>query len=422
MRALSETVVRALEDGELDRVWGLLEPHAASLGDDPELALAWLRALEHAPSRPTLQDEVRRAVGGGEDPRRVVAACAALNAAAQLRPLDLPPLPEGPAAQAARLAEQALARDPSGPLAGYLWINRANALRALGPEEDGRAQRAYAEALARDDRGWWHFDLAVLHKWRGRWEASLQASLAARERLGAVRPVCWNIALAATALGDGGRALEAWRALGFDPRLGEGSGLPFVEGIPPFQVRVPSRPSGFGLGEPEGEQFELVWVQPISPCHGVLASPTFGDAPVDYGDVVLWDGAPVLFDPPCFPLLEILRRGDERRLRFLALASAGEVEEVAGALGELGVQAFAHPRGRAIEGQQLIVGKLVAAATLDLSELRRRFEAALDAADGARWAVPDLYELCGDTKRAGREHQRWRGLARAAVKRGFLEP
>lgn len=417
MGALREQVARAIEEDDLDRAWALLEPREAELSSDPELALVWLGALEHAPGRPTLREEVRRALASADDERLVVAACAALNAAAQLRPLDLPPLAGGPAEEAARLAEEALRRAPDGPLAAYLWINRANALRALGAEQDGRAQRAYQEALARDDRGWWHFDLAVLHKWRGRWRASLEASLAARERLGPSRPVDWNIALAATALGDGARAAEAWRALGLQPRLDAAGGLPVVEGIPPLQVRVPSRPTGYGLGEPEGEVLEVLWVQPISPCHGVVASPSFGEAPVDFGDVVLWDGAPVHLDPPCFPLLEILRRGDERRLRLLAIVSSGEVEERVAGLADLGVRVFVHPRGQEVAGQRVVVGKLIVPAGVDLAEVRRR----LEAQRGARWAIPELYELCGDTKRAGREHQTWRGIARAAVKRGLVE-
>ncbi len=418
MASLREAVARAIEEGNLDRAWELLEPHADELSEDPDLALVWLGALEHAPSRPTLRQEVRRALASTGDTRLVVAACAALNAAAQLRPLDLPPLDGGPAEEAARLAEDALGQEPDGPLAGYLWINRANALRAMGPEHDGRAQRAYQEALARDDRGWWHFDLAVLHKWRGRWRASLEAGLAAQERLGAERPVSWNIALAATAIGDGERAAEVWRTLGLQPRLDAGGGLPVVEGIPPLRVRVPSRSSGYGLGEPEEDLLEVVWVQPISPCHGVVSSPTFGDAPVDFGDVVLWDGAPVHLDPSCFPLLEILHRGDERRLRFLAIGSPAEVEELVAGLADLGVHAFAHPRGHEVAGQRVAVGKLIVPAGTDPHEVRRR----LEAHPGARWAIPELYELCGDTKRAGREHQTWRGLVRAAIKRGLVDP
>ena len=33
--------------------------------------------------------------------------------------------------------------------------------------------------------------------------------------------------------------------------------------------------------------FEVVWVQPLSPCHGVVRSPTQRDAVADFGDVVV---------------------------------------------------------------------------------------------------------------------------------------
>ncbi len=63
--------------------------------------------------------------------------------------------------------------------------------------------------------------------------------------------------------------------------------------------------------------FELVWIAPLSPCHGVVQSPTFRDAPIDYGDLVLWDGRSGRGartsdeeSVQVFPLLEILRPGD----------------------------------------------------------------------------------------------------------------
>ena len=97
--------------------------------------------------------------------------------------------------------------------------------------------------------------------------------------------------------------------------------------------------------------FELVWVAPLSPCHGVVQSATFREAPIDYGDVVLWDGAPVsvLKTPegpvPRFPLLEILRRGDEERMRFVALSEEpGRLAEVEAALPP-GWTRAAHPAG-----------------------------------------------------------------------------
>ncbi|MAC25269.1 MAG: hypothetical protein CMH59_02065, partial [Myxococcales bacterium] len=225
-------------------------------------------------------------------------------------------------------------------------------------------------------------------------------------------------ALAATALGQGDVAAGLWRDLGIEARLSEG-GMPIVEGVPEVRVRAPSVASGHGvLPEPE-RSFEVLWVAPTSPCHGVVISPSFRDCPVDWGDVVLWDGAPVSQDPPVFPLLEILREGDEHRFRFVALAKRGDVEKIVERLPE-GVQAFAHPVGVEKDGDVLAYGKLVAPASVDLKALRGRFEAALAELRTMRLAMPELYEKTGPTKRAGQEHQAWRGIERVALKRGLV--
>ena len=36
-------------------------------------------------------------------------------------------------------------------------------------------------------------------------------------------------------------------------------------------------------------------------------------------------------------------------------------------------------------------------------------------------AIPELYEALGDSKRAGQEHQAWRGIERNAMKKGLVD-
>ncbi|MEO0324669.1 MAG: hypothetical protein AAF447_17030, partial [Myxococcota bacterium] len=325
---------------------------------------------------------------------------------------------------------------PPATLVPYLHINRANALRGLGPARDDEAQAAYAAALQSPDApGGWFVDLGVLHKWRGRWDAAAEAFGHARSRLGATRRVLWNQALVATARGQGAEATAHWQALGFAAGRPEGAAegrLPEVDGLPPLRLRVPAKASGFaGQGAPrdaEDRSYEVVWVAPLTPGHGIVQSPTFEEAPVDYGDVVLWDGAPVAEERvavpgegsralPVFPLLEILRPGEEKRFRFVA---AHEGEDLDGWLTDLlsglpeGCRAFAH----AGEAAGLAYGKLVVPSAVALGDLRGRLEALLASRRTLRFAIPALYEEVADAKRAGLEHQGWRGIERRAGVRG----
>ena len=123
-----------------------------------------------------------------------------------------------------------------------------------------------------------------------------------------------------------------------------------------------------------------------------MQSPTFEDAPVDYGDVVLWDGAPVAEERvavmgdapralPVFPLLEILRRGEERRLRFVAAMGDADLDALVEGLPG-GCRAFAH--ASAAEG--LAYGKLIVPGAVALEDVKGRLEALL----AGETLAPDL--------------------------------
>lgn len=369
--------------------------------------------------------------------------------------MDEPPLSEdGPAAWAASALRQSLdsldeadRQDPDA--AGNLQAMLGNALRFCGPGRDAEAQNAFTAAIELDpERGEWWYDAGLLDKWRGRFHEGYAANEQARMRLGPQRPVLWNLAICATALGKSEEAVEAWEEIGVQARLDRSRDLPYVAGLPPMLLRVLSRtPATDATSQlpDKAVAFELVWIAPLSPCHGVVQSPTFRDAPIDYGDLVLWDGAPVAAhkvsadEPvPVFPLLEILRRGDERRWPFVALerepgASTG-LEE---ALPE-GVRVFVqqervdhhcaacdagvphehtqdHPTEDPSASVPLVRGKLVVPADLDLNAFRESWEALVKTRP-MTLSVPGLYEELGDSKRAGQEHQAWRGIEGKAVR------
>ena len=420
----------ALATRDLEAAWAVVEEVEASSRDD---ALLLLALADADPSRPELAARIEAVAGAHRTDAEVqVAACAALLAVAGRRPMDAPALADGPAALALRLAEACLEASPPAALAPYLHINRANALRALGRDRDAEAREAYAAALAHPEApGGWYVDLGVLHKWRGRWDSAADAFAEARARLGETRRVLWNQALVATARGRGAEAEAHWRALGFGAKrpadAAEGR-LPEVPELPPLRLRVPAKASGLGAPAPgrgdDARSYEVVWVAPLTPGHGVVQSPTFEEAPVDYGDVVLWDGAPVAEERlgaageapralPVFPLLEVLRPGEERRLRFVAAMGKGDLDALLAGLPD-GCRIFAHEG----EAEGLAYGKLIVPGGMGLGDVQGRLEAVLTARRTLRFAVPALYEAVADAKRAGLEHQAWRGIERRAGLRG----
>ncbi|MCB9591573.1 MAG: hypothetical protein H6719_02470 [Sandaracinaceae bacterium] len=438
----------AAEAEDRAAVWAALEPLAHLISTDARVARMWGEALRTSPDRAGLDDEAAAILDAWPGELEVViAACDALVRKAGRRPIDEPPLDPRAGALAAEAAGRCFAKlsaearvDPER--GGALLALKGNALRTLGPKRLDDAASSLERAIALEPRGTWLFDLGLVHKHGRAWAAALDANRRARAALGdGHRGALFNLALAATAVGEGAAAAEAWRAAGIDASRAEGA-LPFVAGLPPAQVRLPTIGSGVDVdvGVPdEAASFEAVWVQPLSPCHGVVRSPTHREAVADFGDVVLWDPSPVAViagdggPVPRFAFLGVLRPGDERRFRFVALQQAeGQIDAIAAALPE---DVVLYPQGERVEvscprcaagdryvkhdhlpaeEHRVVHGKLVVPGAWDLGDLAAELERATKAASGVSMAIPGLHEARGDTKMAGKHHKRWGAIARTS--------
>ena len=104
----------------------------------------------------------------------------------------------------------------------------------------------------------------------------------------------WNLGICATGAGEGEVALQVWKDLGQKIEMGR-FGLP-DGGYPQCKIRLAERP----LAERDASQDdpgleETIWVERLSPCHGIIRSVLYQDLGIDYGDVVLFDGAPITY-------------------------------------------------------------------------------------------------------------------------------
>lgn len=444
---------------DLATTWQELLQRRAQLRTDPELVRLALGLIREMGNASMHRDVLRELVETWTDDWQIVLTAASmLVEQAGRRGMDEPPIREdGPAWWAASGLERALGalsdEDREDPdVAGNLRAMLGNALRFCGPGRDAEAQEAFTEAIELDpERGEWWYDAGLLDKWRGRFDEGYKANELAWMHMGPEKPVLWNLAICATAIGKAEEAVEAWRRIGVEARVDHARQMPYVANLPPLLVRVLSRTPATDATSQLPDKavgFELVWVAPLSPCHGVVQSPTFRDAPIDYGDLVLWDGAPVAAHRaldgdtvPVFPLLEILRHGAERRYPFVALErEPGALEGLEAAL-PAGTRIFLqqervehhcaaceagephdHEHARAAPASPseagsiaLVRGKVILQPAQSLDEFARSWEAAI-AARAATVATPALYEQLKDAKRAGQEHQAWRGIEGKALR------
>jgi hypothetical protein len=197
---------------------------------------------------------------------------------------------------------------------GPLHFGLARICAQAGPAFDDRACAAFEIALnAAPAAGDWWLTCARFHLLRRRYALAQVAAGQAHRHLPerSVEQAIFVAASAATGAGEGAAALEGWQAIGRTGQL-DADGLPRIEGLTPVEVR---------LAADEGAG-EAVWVQPHSPCHGRVMSPTILDCEADFDDRVLWDGVPLGFREvdgervPLFRCIARLRSGSARTIRY----------------------------------------------------------------------------------------------------------
>jgi hypothetical protein len=443
-RDVEEKLTRALAATSPAAAWAELEPLRDRITEDRELAAVWVTLLQASPQRAFALEDARAVLSRFPlDSELQVTALTTLVRIADLVPFDEPRPAVDAAAIAVTAAERALAASRSDDRGGLL-VALGNALSRLGPARDAEAVAAFEEAIRIEGRADWLSDLGVCHKRARRFRAALIAFQKAHEKGKRSRGLSFHLALSAIATGEHAIAREALVALGL-PVEGGAEARPFVPDLPPVQVRMPTLGTGHAIGSvvpDESASFERVWMQPLSPVHGVLRSPTHREAAADYGDVVLVDPAPVTHvveegkRVPVLGMLGVLSKGDERRVRFLALEqTAGDAAGIGAGLPE-GVVFYVHgervervcPRCAAgetlsrhehlpAEEHRAVFGKIVVPASVPLKDVALALEKARAARPGVLLAVPGLFEALGETANAGKAHKTWGVIERGVLAR-----
>jgi len=437
IQELFTAVTEEAKNGSPEQAWSLAEPLLRAQAKDETAAAALARLVARGAFSRSDGLVAARALASAH-PSSIVVMSRLGNAFQQLHDIDYlnaeppsDPLFTLVARTLVELLESGSTRSESEEVA--LVEGLYTAARLLGRSWDKLAEQCSKRLIELSPDSWTaHYDAGLFYKTRGRFEEGCRHNQRAYELGGSESDaVRWNLGICATGARDAGTALSVWKSLGNHIELGR-FGLPDGE-YGDVKVRLAERPlaerdPAKAPDEP-GEE-ETVWVERLSPCHGIIRSALYAELGVDFGDVVLFDGAPITYHEydgervPVFPHLVTLARNGYRIVQFGGTqAHAHQIAELskqlpADAVLYVHTEQFRvlcancwenyrdeHARHREVE-HAVVTGKLCAPADIPAAELLKMLDSAVASAAGVQLLLPDLVRECGYLARADVEARR----------------
>lgn len=198
--------------------------------------------------------------------------------------------------------------------------------RLAGRKYDTLAEKAYKRTIELyPDVSWPHYNWGLYCKTRGQFNEGVKAnqkaiSISENPSDGSL----WNLGICATGAGDMETALNLWKKLGNNIEPGR---FELPEGkYASVKVRLAEFPlTERNANNDEPGREETVWIERLSPCHGIIDSVLYEDLGVDFGDVILFDGAPITYhkvgerEVPVFPHLSTLKKRNFQFYDFVGL-------------------------------------------------------------------------------------------------------
>ncbi|AJC79089.1 tetratricopeptide repeat-containing protein [Rhizobium etli bv. phaseoli str. IE4803] len=328
--AIVRDVVAEGQAGRKQAAWQKIQPFRKAQRYQTEAAMALLWIVEEQSlTREEATDVLSEIADAHDDNIDILSALGlSLEAVRDIDDLNAPP-PEHPIFQSMVAKLHHLAKLHEGlPEQEQILRGLATSARMMARQMDAIAENSLRKLTEIDSRNSaYQYNLGLFYKTRGRFAEGAAAGRAAvslqREVIDSSE---WNLGICATGARDTQTALDVWKRMGQKIELGR-FGLP--EGrYSACKVRLAQRPLAERTADTDdpGEE-ETVWIERLSPCHGIVRSVLYGKIGVDYGDVVLMDGTPITHHTygeqqvPVFPHLATLLR---RNYQFFAFAGTQE--------------------------------------------------------------------------------------------------
>jgi Flp pilus assembly protein TadD len=294
--AIVHGVIAEGQAGRKESAWRMLQPlrKAQSRQRRAAMALLWIvdaQGLERQ-AAVELLSEIEQS--DHQDIEILSALGRCLERVRDIDDLNAPPPAEAVFRKVVEKLAALATRYDGRPEQETILCGLATSARMLARQHDAIAESSHRKlAGIKPRKSEYHYNLGLFCKTRGRFDEGVAANQTAASLAGEIDESCaWNLGICATGAGNAAVALDVWKRMGQTIELGR-FGLP--EGLyHPCKVRLAQRPLAERTAECDdpGEQ-ETVWIERLSPCHGIIRSVLYADLGVDYGDVILMDGAPI---------------------------------------------------------------------------------------------------------------------------------
>jgi hypothetical protein len=432
--AIEKAKTRFIEEAEADRgdsAWDCLQPLLVAQSHQEDVALTLVELVGRGYLSHERSLEVLERIHEAHRTNELLLGLLgdALDAARDLDMLNAPPPESELFATVVDKLGALTAKARGADHEHILLTGLATAARMMARQRDQLAESAHRRLLELEpDVGYRHYNYGLLLKTRGRFMAANQrAATLAKEPSNATE---WNLGICATGAREGTAALEVWKRMEQKIEMGR-FGLP--EGsYPSCKVRLAERPLADRTADSDDPGLEeTIWIERLSPCHGIIRSVLYQRLGVDYGDVVLIDGAPITYhkygdrEVPVFPHLATLLRSNYQFFDFAGTQDGeGRINGASEDLDRDSViyshsenfsvlsagcwrdQDIDHEHGET-EEKHVVRGRIAAPPDVAPSELLRQIDAAMAKRSPCRIYSPDLCAAAGLTERVAFERRRF---------------
>ncbi len=438
-RQLQKTLDRLREDMEADRheeAWSIAQSLLQAQVHQREVALGLLELVDDEVFAMEQVVEILAALfaAHAQDFMLLGLVGDATEHARDVNYLNLAPSDEPLFGAVLAALLEAVEKPHDAQVAYQLWSGLFTCARVMARQHDAVADRAGRQLVAlQADSAFAHYSYGLFLKTRGRFAEGMAENLLAAKLAKEPTPAMhWNAGICATGAGVAEVALEIWKKkLGNKIAMGRFD-LP-EGGYPGCKVRLAQHPLAERDKDTDDPGLEeTIWIERLSPCHGIVRSVLVQDLGVDYGDVVLMDGAPITYHTygdrqvPVFPHLATLVRSNYCFYDFAGTQDAKG--QLASATQDLAADAVVyshsenfevlcaacwrdehvdHSHGSEEENQYVVRGRIAAPPDLSPADLLQQLDAAMATREPCRIYLPDLCEAVGLSVRAAVERRRY---------------